>query len=139
VLRRGGIPVERIAATLGREIGDAADGEGPAAPGRLAAHYQPRARVVVVGHTDAAVTEARRRLADGSRTGLLAPAPLRVDLPPGLEILGAPADAEEYARMLYGCLRDADARALEVLVVVPPAADGVGAAVEDRLRRAAAS
>ncbi len=139
VLRQGGIPLDRIAAVMGRSISAAADGDGPSAPGRLAAHYQPRARVVVVGHTEAALDEARRRLDDGARTGLLAPRPLPADLPAGLEIVGMPGDAEEYARILYGCLREADARALDVLIAVPPSARGIGAAVEDRLRRAAAS
>jgi len=139
LLRRGGVPVDRIAAILGRPVDEAADGEGPAAPGRLAAHYQPRARVVVVGHSDHAIVEAQRHLDGGARTGLLAPGPLPPDLPSGLEIVGAPPNTDEYARSLYACLRDADTRGLDVLVVVPPAAQGVGAAVEDRLRRAAAS
>lgn len=139
LLRRGGVPVDRIAAILGRPVHEAADGEGPAAPGRLAAHYRPRARVVVVGHSDHAIVEAQRHLDGGARTGLLAPGPLPPDLPSGLEIVGAPRNTDEYARSLYACLRDADTRGLDVLVVVPPAAQGVGAAVEDRLRRAAAS
>jgi L-threonylcarbamoyladenylate synthase len=139
ILRRGGIPAEQLGRVLGRDVGEAAEGDGPAAPGRLAAHYQPRARVVVVGHTDAAVEEARRRLDGGDRTGLLALAPHPTDLPAGLDILGAPGDPAEYARILYRCLRDADARSLDVVVVVPPGVEGVGAAVEDRLRRAAAS
>ncbi|MGZ8764118.1 MAG: L-threonylcarbamoyladenylate synthase [Acidimicrobiia bacterium] len=138
VLRCGGIPLEQISAVLGREIREAAPGEGPKAPGRLAAHYQPRARVVVVGHIDVAIDEARSRLEAGDRTGLLAPAPIPTDLPPNLEVVGEPTDAREYARILYACLRAADDRALDVLVAVPPVSDGIGAAVEDRLRRAAA-
>jgi L-threonylcarbamoyladenylate synthase len=139
VLRRGGITVDRVSEVLGRDIFEAGDDEGPRAPGRLAAHYQPAARVVVVGHTDAAVAEVLSRLDDGARTGLLVPAPLPAGLPDAIEIIGSPADGEEYARFLYAFLREADTRSLDVLVVVPPVADGVGAAVEDRLRRAAAS
>ena len=52
-------------------------------------------------------------------------------------MLGTPPDAEEYARTLYASLRDADRRALDVVLAVAPAELGVGAAVADRLRRAA--
>ena len=40
--------------------------------------------------------------------------------------------------MLYDRLREGDRRELDVLLVVPPDADGIGAAVLDRLQRAAA-
>jgi L-threonylcarbamoyladenylate synthase len=41
------------------------------------------------------------------------------------------------ARSLYHYLRQADAEALDVLVVVLPPDEGLGVAVRDRLRRAA--
>jgi L-threonylcarbamoyladenylate synthase len=137
VLRHGGVPIGRVAEILGREIHEAADGEGPSAPGRLAAHYQPQARVVVIGHIDAAMAEARVLLDRGTRAGLLASGPLPAELPQGLELVGKPTDVEEYARILYHSLREADERGLEVLLVVPPAPSGLGAAVADRLHRAA--
>jgi L-threonylcarbamoyladenylate synthase len=54
-------------------------------------------------------------------------------------VLEAPTTIEEYARVLYQRLRDADRNELGVLLVVPPPNDGIGSAVNDRLRRAAAS
>ena len=56
-----------------------------------------------------------------------------------MRVLTSPADVDEYARVLYARLRDADARGLDDLLVVPPPAVGLGAAVADRLRRAAAA
>jgi L-threonylcarbamoyladenylate synthase len=53
-----------------------------------------------------------------------------------LEPAGPPDD---YARVLYDRLRQADRLAADVLLVVAPPSTGVGAAVRDRLRRAAAS
>ena len=74
----------------------------------------------------------------GRRTGLLA---LRGVLPEPVEeliLLDAPRDIEDYARVLYTRLRAADEQELDVLLVVsPPASDGLGAAVADRVRRAA--
>ena len=52
--------------------------------------------------------------------------------------LAAPKTSVEYARMLYSALRAADdADLLLVVAVLPSEVDGVGAAVADRLRRAA--
>ena len=137
VLRHGSVTLDRIGEILGREIAGASDSEGPSAPGRLAAHYQPAARVVVIGHIESAVDESRDLLARGVRTGLLASGVLPGALPSGLEIVGNPTDVDDYARILYGSLREADARALDVLLVVPPEPSGLGTAVGDRLHRAA--
>ncbi len=137
VLRHGGIPIGRVAEILGREIREAPEGEGPGAPGRLAAHYQPQARVVVIGRCEQAISKARALIDRGNRVGLLAPGPVAAELPLGLEIVGKPENVEEYARILYSCMREADELGLDVLIVVPPAPSGVGAAIADRLRRAA--
>jgi L-threonylcarbamoyladenylate synthase len=52
-------------------------------------------------------------------------------------VLDAPANADEYARVLYARLREADRCGVDVLLAVPPPDTGVGVAVGDRLRRAA--
>ena len=52
--------------------------------------------------------------------------------------LATPSDADEYARDLYAALRRADELGLEIVLAVPPPEAGIGAAVADRLRRAAA-
>src|SRR5439155_16490618 len=105
------------------------------APGSLPSHYAPNARVVVV-EQDALADAVREELASGAGVGVLA-AKLPDGLPEAAVVLGVPVDAEEYARTLYACLRDADRRALDVVLAVAPAELGVGAAVADRLRRAA--
>jgi L-threonylcarbamoyladenylate synthase len=51
--------------------------------------------------------------------------------------LSEPVDAYEYARVLYSSLREADALGLDTVLAVPPPSDGIGAAVLDRLTRAA--
>jgi L-threonylcarbamoyladenylate synthase len=138
VLRPGGVPAARLAEVLGRAVPVATEDEGPAAPGRHAVHYAPAARVVVIGHIEEAPAACAAALAAGERVGLLAlDAPPR-GLPTGVEVLPAPADVADYAHVLYGRLRDADRRALDVVVAVAPGTAGLGAAIEDRLRRAAA-
>jgi L-threonylcarbamoyladenylate synthase len=46
---------------------------------------------------------------------------------------------DEFARRLYRWLRDADASHVDVVLAVAPDESGIGAAVADRLRRAAGS
>ncbi|MDQ1468141.1 MAG: L-threonylcarbamoyladenylate synthase [Actinomycetota bacterium] len=135
ILRLGGVDAATVDALVGERVEQLTRGE-VAAPGTLERHYSPAARVVVVEPGDVAV-RATGFLSGGERVGLLAIAPPS-DLPAGLEILGAPRDADEYARVLYARLREADERELDVVLVVAPPLRGIGAAVADRLARSAA-
>jgi L-threonylcarbamoyladenylate synthase len=133
ILRPGGVSAERLEAVLGEPVQRQA--EGPArAPGMLETHYAPRARVELA---DDPGPRVRVLLAEGRRVGMisLASAPL----PAGVEPLGRAGSPEEYARMLYAWLRAADERGMEVVLAVPPPDRGIGTAVRDRLRRAAAT
>lgn len=153
VLREGGISRERLRALLGYEV---PVGGPTRAPGTLAAHYAPRAPVELAdaGALAARIDELRGA---GRRVGVLA---LASDLPAGLARSGAqdaalrtereghqptivtlatPVDVDEYARDLYSALRSADDLGMDVVLAVAPPPEGIGAAVADRLRRAAAS
>lgn len=117
---------------------------GPAqvrAPGSLASHYAPHARVIlmelegVLGVDRGAVAGVSG--GDAGRVGLLAPS--AVGTPPGWTRLAAPASDEQYARVLYGALRRADELGLAVVLAVLPPTSGspLAHAVRDRLTRAA--
>ena len=152
VLRLGGVSLERLADVLGVEPGvsvtdDAVTQAGGArAPGMLEAHYAPRARVEVV-EASAVVDRARSLLAgagtapaSGGATTVVVLAPSALDdLPDDVIELEPAGPPDDFARVLYDRLRQADRLGADVLLVVPPPAAGVGAAVRDRLRRAAAS
>jgi L-threonylcarbamoyladenylate synthase len=134
ILREGALAREEVEAILGRPVPLRTDGSR-AAPGTLDAHYAPSTRVVLV--TDDEIgSRAARLVADGQRVGVLTQHPNAV-LPGGVEVLDAPGNIDELAHELYGLLRDADDRHLDVLLAVPPAPVGIGAAVADRLSRAA--
>jgi L-threonylcarbamoyladenylate synthase len=91
------------------------------APGTLASHYAPRAEVVLV---EPGGTEARARAlrAAGRRVAVLS--------------LGS--GDEEAARVLYAEMRRADAEGADAIVVSLPPESGLGLAIADRLRKAAA-
>jgi L-threonylcarbamoyladenylate synthase len=120
LLRPGGVPVELIEAIL--ETAVERDDVGPArASGMLPSHYAPTCRVqlVAAGEVDACVEQLRG-------AGLV------------VAVLPRGASVVEDARQLYRHLRDADAAGVDVLVATPPEPHGLGLAVADRLRRAAA-
>lgn len=135
VLRLGTITVDDVEGVSGRPVRMATG--GPArAPGMLAAHYQPAARVVLAGRDASRV--ATCAIDDGNRVAVLAEAP-----PPGLPeaalVLEPVGDPAGYAHHLYDRLRQADALGCDVVVAVPPPPVGAGLAVRDRLARAAHS
>ncbi len=135
ILRVGGVSRADVERVIGRTTVPRTTGE-TAAPGTLASHYAPRASIEVVDASTIGA-RARARLLDGARVGLLAQAPIPNGLPDDLVVLDPPRDVAEYARELYVRLREADERGLDVLLVVsPPDADGLGAAVADRMWRA---
>ena len=60
-----------------------------------------------------------------------------IETPEGVVRLASPSDDEEFARVLYSALRDADARGLSEVVVVQPIGMGIAVAIRDRLAHAA--
>ncbi|MEZ5102351.1 MAG: Sua5 family C-terminal domain-containing protein [Thermoleophilia bacterium] len=124
VLRPGGLDAGEIEAVLGGPVDRIA--RGPArAPGMLASHYAPAARVEIVEDVDGALARAAALAGEGRTVALLAPGAF--EPPPGVAALEPAGSPEAYARALYDRLREADRRGVDVLVVVPPPADGIPA------------
>ena len=124
LLRPGGLPRETIEECLGQAVESAADGKRPVAPGNLASHYAPRSLLRV----DA---EAPR---DGEAFLAFGPSPDR----PRVLNLSASGDLVEAAANLFRMLHELDAMKPEAIAVAPIPRDGLGEAINDRLRRAAA-
>ncbi|HEX9259527.1 MAG TPA: L-threonylcarbamoyladenylate synthase [Acidimicrobiales bacterium] len=120
LLRAGGVTVEAITLVTGSTVAPAAGLSR--APGMLDSHYAPRCRVVLAADAQRAETIVEAERARGRRAEVLDPGP----------------DLDAYAHSLYSWLREADARGLAVLVVVPPPDTGLGVAINERLRKAAA-
>jgi L-threonylcarbamoyladenylate synthase len=128
LLRPGAIPREAIEAALGRPLaeGPAADGMSPTSPGQLASHYAPDAELRL-GAVDVRDGEA-----------LLAFGP---DVPkttgPAIN-LSTRGDLVEAAVGLFAALRALDRPDVRTIAVMPIPDRGLGEAINDRLRRAAA-
>jgi L-threonylcarbamoyladenylate synthase len=130
LLRAGGLPRAAIEAEIGAPLVAADAHESrPAAPGRLASHYAPRAPL----RLDAgAVRPGEALLAFGPIPQALARDAVAA------ETLSASSDLEEAASRLYGALRRLDAAAPAAIAVMPVPGHGLGEAIADRLRRGAA-
>lgn len=96
--------------------------------GSLDSHYAPNATVRLVTATELST------ISGDSTIGFLAPA--QVTTPAGMVRLSSPESTDDYARVLYASLREADALGLTTILAFPPGPDGLGAAVIDRLTRA---
>ena len=120
VLRPGPVTEAQLTTLLGPQLDATADSRIEA-PGQLASHYAPGKPV----RLDAAAAEE-----DEFLIGFGAVA--------GDATLSASGDLAEAAARLYECLHLAASAAQPRIAVAPIPAEGIGAAINDRLRRAAA-
>ncbi len=124
LLRPGAIPREAVEDALGRPLADAPpERSAPSAPGQLASHYAPRARL----RLNASHAEPGEVLLG---FGLSAP---RDALN-----LSRSGDLREAAANLFAHLRRLDETGANAIAVMPVPEEGLGEAINDRLVRAAA-
>ena len=125
LLRPGGLERAALERVLG-PLAQSSDPAAPRSPGQLASHYAPRLPL----RLDAIEAEPDEALlafgpdapADGVLVRNLSPA----------------GDPDEAARNLFAMLRELDVSGAARIAVMPIPAEGLGEAVRDRLRRAAA-
>jgi len=89
--------------------------------GSLEAHYAPAAKVLLCDIPTAG-------------QGFIAHA--NIETPEGVIRLASPRSDEEFARILYSAMREADSRGLAEIVVIQPIGMGIAIAIRDRLMRA---
>ena len=119
LLRPGPITPAQIEAVLGRQA-DAVTSQAIEAPGQLASHYAP-GKPLRLGAVQPQADEY-----------LIGFGPIA-----GSTSLSASGDLAEAAARLYDCLHRAAAAPQPRIAVAPVPEEGIGAAINDRLRRAA--
>lgn len=132
LLRPGGISRADIERVLGGPLASpdpAATDRQPQASGMLASHYAPRARV----RPNASSLAPGEALLAFGRAGLPG-----IDTAIAVMNLSERGDLREAAANLFGCLRALDNSGARTIAVMPIPDDGLGEAINDRLRRAAA-
>jgi L-threonylcarbamoyladenylate synthase len=133
LLRPGGLPRGEIERVLGRALiqppnDPDSDTSQPLAPGMLASHYAPRTpvRLNAIGIEPG---EALLAFGDHAVTG--------VDAETVTMNLSVRGDLSEAAAHLFGYLRALDSHHARAIAVMPVPDEGLGEAINDRLRRAA--
>lgn len=137
LLRPGAIDRGRIESVLGTALADR-QADSPRAPGTLAAHYAPTARLRLMP-TDQ-LCDALGVLGSGS-AGLKLAVYSRSCRPNGPQIgfRRMPDDAAQAAHELFAVLREFDAQGVQIIWVEQPPQTADWEGVADRLRRAAAA
>lgn len=130
LLRPGGISLEELERIVGKVEVVTSTADGPQkAPGMLSRHYSPRTPLFITDQPSA----------DGSRTGLLTLlSPEQPQAFTKIEVLSERGDLVEAASRFFAALRRLDAAGLDRIVATPFPEIGLGRALNDRLRRAAA-
>ncbi|MCF2871200.1 threonylcarbamoyl-AMP synthase [Octadecabacter sp. G9-8] len=121
LLRAGGIPTEAIEAALGSPLVRAGETGAPSSPGQLASHYAPNGTV--------------RLNAENAEQGETLLGFGAVDAAVNLSPSG---DLVEAAARLFDALHQLNALGAQRIAVSPIPERGLGRAINDRLRRAAA-
>ncbi|MFD2648741.1 L-threonylcarbamoyladenylate synthase [Devosia albogilva] len=123
-LRAGAVAREEIAAAMGRPVEVVGEDAGIAAPGMMLSHYAPNAgiRLSAEPRPDEAYLAFGPAAEFDGPTRNLSPA----------------GDLREAARNLFSMLHELDASGAAVIAVAPIPETGLGEAINDRLRRAAA-
>jgi L-threonylcarbamoyladenylate synthase len=130
LLRPGGVPrdaIEAIVGPLGAEAEP--DDAAPIAPGMLTSHYAPRARVRLNAHS---VEPGEAVMLFGTEV------PAHLGRAGAVLNLSQNGSLTEAAAHLFSYLRRLDASDAPTIAVSPIPESGLGEAINDRLRRAAA-
>jgi L-threonylcarbamoyladenylate synthase len=119
ILRPGAITIQMVEKSTGLKVSTVET--DIRVSGSLENHYSPQASVFL-----------NRRPNSGE--GFIALA--EIQTPEMVIRLASPKNIEEFARVMYSALRDADAKGLNSVVVAEPVGDGLALAIRDRLMRA---
>lgn len=125
LLRAGGLPVEAVEACLDQPVAlpQIVDDHSPSAPGQLTSHYAPNAPVRL-DVTDPQPDETLLGFGPDCTNAALSLSPA--------------GDLTEAAANLFSCLHKLDEMGAKRIAVSPIPDHGLGRAINDRLRRAAA-
>lgn len=137
ILRPGWITEKMLKGLIGPIAHSSSEAELRRSPGTRHRHYSPRARVLLVEPDSQASIEkvCRKHLSEGG-VGFIGHTPVAID-DPGFRAILVGGRAEDYAHSIYAALRELDKENPRVIVVESISDGDEGAAVMDRLRRAA--
>jgi L-threonylcarbamoyladenylate synthase len=137
ILRPGWVTRELLIETVGQVSAPATAEELRRSPGTRHRHYTPRARVILVEQSSpAALARLSKDHLKNGAVGFIGSSRIDID-DPEFYAINLEGSATAYARSIYGALRELDRKGARVIVIEAINENREGAAVMDRLRRAA--
>lgn len=130
VYRLGGTKVESLEKVVGKVKIEVNQSSNPAAPGMLKSHYSP-GRKVVLGSISDKLPDY-----DPETTGIISFSHHYTVPETNLAVLSDTGDLEEAARNIFAALRKMDQDHIQVVLAEFVPQEGLGKAINDRLRRA---
>jgi L-threonylcarbamoyladenylate synthase len=131
VYRLGGIAIEEIEKIAGKVKLNISQGSNPKAPGMLDVHYAP-STLLHVGDVRSLATQFQVL-----RLGLISFSDAYSDLPfVQRNVLSPAANLSEAAANLFEALRSFDEKNIDIIIAETFPDEGLGRAINDRLRRA---
>ena len=154
VLRLGGLPVEKIEKAIGK-VKISTSSKKPRSPGQLSHHYSPRTSLKIIKRSlcnrreiDLPKQNLGNKKIKAGLLALTAPTPLKNSkyaIPlldklrfEKIEILSSKGDLIEAASNFFFCLHRLDSAGLDIIYAETVPEIGLGRAIMDRLRKAAA-
>jgi L-threonylcarbamoyladenylate synthase len=133
VYRLGGLAIEAIEKIAGKVVMKLTQNSDPSAPGQLSMHYSPR-KILLLDDIDSKI-----KLYEGKKVALIAFGKNQERSEySAVYNLSPSSDLSEAALNLFRMLREADESDADILVARSVPEEGLGLAINDRLRRAAA-
>ena len=137
ILRPGWITEESIAGIIGPIEHASSKEELQRSPGTRYRHYSPRTRVVLIEHgSSQSIERLSKEYLRNCSVGLIGHTPVDVN-DTKFHAIYLKNSAPDYARSIYAALRELDEKNTDVILVEGISEEGEGAAVMDRIRRAA--
>ncbi|MCB0707017.1 MAG: threonylcarbamoyl-AMP synthase [Saprospiraceae bacterium] len=134
VYRKGGLSIEDIEQVIGSVRMQPHSTSNPAAPGMLKSHYAPRVPLLLGNLPDLL------RQYPNKRVGLISFQEAYPAIPKGQQVVLSPSgDLAEAARALFAGMRRLDQLELDLILAELLPESGLGRAINDRLKRAAAT
>lgn len=133
ILRLGGLKIEQITDIIGEVELHLTENANPQAPGQLDAHYSPSVKLILTDN----LSEELGKIENAKEVGVISLSSYFAEVPSDNQIRLSPEeDINEAARNLFAAMRVLDTMNLKIILAEKMPETGLGAAINDRLKRA---
>jgi L-threonylcarbamoyladenylate synthase len=134
IFRVGALPIEAIEKIIGPVTVEIDSTDRPVAPGQLLRHYSPTKKFVLGN-----ITELLEHVGNRRAGALTFSSAIKGIDPDHQRMLSSSGNLEEAAKNLFAAMRELDKLEVDVILAEEVPDEGIGMAINDRLRRAAVS